>query len=191
VAPDGPDLGEITTGSDGSFLIDVPEPGQYVLSVRALGYRPQFAVLNLSLDQVVALRINLAAMAVVLDRVTVYGLEAATDGQREFWSRRDLPWNFSYVYTEFEDLGANQLSEVLYFGVLGGRKVASCALIYRDGLLLDRRYWELDDISLDWVYGVEVYRDYYAVPIRYRDPFRGGAGCGAILIWTHEVGKGR
>jgi hypothetical protein len=191
VSPDAPELEVILSGPDGAFAFDAGISGQYVLQVRALGYRPQFAIIDLASDQVLAIRVNLAPMAIMLDAITVYGLEAATEGQREFWSRRDLPWNHGFVHTEFEKLGAHEISEVLEFGVLGGRRLARCAMIYRDGIKLSRDHWELDDTSLDWVYGIEVYRDYYDIPLRYRDPFDGGGGCGAILLWSHEVGKGR
>ena len=46
------------------------------------------------------------------------------------------------------------------------------------------------NFPLDWVYGIEIYRTKYDIPIRYRDPFE-NPRCGAVMIWPREVGKGR
>ena len=126
-------------------------------------------------------------MVVSLDAITVYGLEAATPGQKEFWSRRDLDWAFSFDYTQFEEMGAHTIKEVIQFGVPGG-KLPFCAIVYRDGWKIGT--YQMDHFALDWVYGIEVYRTHFDIPIRYRDPFV-NPRCGAVLIWTHEVGKGR
>jgi Carboxypeptidase regulatory-like domain len=188
VHPDAEDIAEVETGADGRFEIIALEPGNYVLRVRLLGYKPQFAIMTLEARQVVTLRVNLAPMVVALDAITVYGMEANTAGQQEFWSRRDLKWNWSFDYTEFEQMGAVEVRDVIRFGIPGGAFPRGCFIVWRDGVRMGE--FQMDNYPLDWVYGIEIYRYGHDVPIRYRASF-GGYRCGAVLIWSREPGRGR
>ena len=103
-----------------------------------------------------------------------------TEGQREFWSRRHLAWNTSVDYRDIERLhhgNVSQVVEVLPLTIRGCRP-----LVYVDGW--KRQF--MNDLPLDWVYGIEVYRGYFSIPQRYRDPFDSKAKCGAVLLWTKK-----
>jgi hypothetical protein len=174
------------SGENGEFFIEASEAGTYTMEVRHLGYKGRAVTILLQTDKVIEVRVNLAAEATELEGVTVYGQTAETEDQREFLSRRHLPWNYSFDMEEIERLHAASVYEVVQFGVPGGE--ARCYTVYLDGLPnvsalgVNRAY---DKISLRFVYGIEVYRYYMDIPIKYRDAFADPQmRCGAILIWS-------
>lgn len=195
------------SGRDGAFLVSAPSAGRYVLAVSLIGYRPQFASVTLEVGKTVNLRIQLSRLAYALDTVLVTGLAAETEGQREFLSRRHLKWSYSYDWTQFKDMHVHTVPDLVGRGLIGGRFPGGCYYVYLDGLLsgnsrartttlgqssieTNTRFGFGENIPLDWVYGVEMYRTYYDIPIRYRST-TADRRCGALLIWTHAVGMGR
>ena len=150
----------------------------YLLQARRIGYAPDSATIEVPVNEVVEVQINLRPAGIELEEVVVYGRAAETAGQREFESRKGLPWGHWLDRERIEATRQRTVHDVVRFEVPALR---DCALVYLDG----RRESAFGmDIPLDWVYGIEVYRSYFNVPIRYRDPFREGSRCGAILIWT-------
>lgn len=166
------------TDASGGFALPVAAPGQYRLQARRIGYAPDSARIELAANEVVEVRINLRPAGILLEEVVVYGRAAETAGQREFLSRQNLPWGHWLDRERIARTRQRTVRDVVRFQVPA---LGDCALVYLDG----RRESAFGmDIPLDWVYGIEVYRSYFNVPIRYRDPFREGSRCGAILIWT-------
>jgi hypothetical protein len=177
------------SGENGEFSLEASQAGTYVLRVHHAGYKGQTATLILQSDRVLEVRVNLAPEATPIDGITVYGLTAETPEQREFLSRRHLPWNYSFDLNEIERTPGGDLTEIIQArAVLLGR----CMNVFLDGRPsrfggAEREYMET---PISWVYGIEVYRHYYDVPMKYRDPIGHGANtrsverCGAILIWT-------
>ncbi len=169
----------------GEFRLSAGRPGRYVLRAYRAGFKPAAAVLEIATTGVVSVRINLRATeAVVLEGITIYGERAETAGQREFLSRQDLPWGRRFDREALDEMRVGTTADVLKFGAM--TPLATCMDLYLDGrsvsdTTLIRRF------PLDWVYGIEVYREYTDVPIRYRNP----RSCGAVLIWTTTVGTGR
>ncbi|NIM49749.1 MAG: hypothetical protein GTN62_05760 [Gemmatimonadales bacterium] len=178
------------TDEHGLFILPAPRAGTYSLVARRLGYRAATAELVLQTDRLVEVRVSLSPVAAVLDPVMVIGETAATPGQREFLSRRHLPWNYSFDRGEIAQMRVGTIGEVLQLGA----PLASmrCMRVYFDGLpsksVSDPHFgvaYGYGDIPLDWVYGIEVYLQYTDIPLKYRDPVRDPAGrCGAILVWS-------
>ena len=97
-------------------------------------------------------------------------------------------WNWSFDYTEFEQMGAVQVRDVIRFGIPGGAFPRGCFVVWRDGVRIGE--YQMDSYPLDWVYGIEIYRHGHDVPMRYRTSFE-DFRCGAVLIWSREPGRGR
>jgi hypothetical protein len=173
------------TGLVGEFQITLPAPGTYLLEAHAIGYAPRSLIVQPAVGDSITVRIQLDPMPVQLAPVTVYGL---TPREREFASRRHLKYNFSYDWTQFAGLGAQSVKDVIQFGLPGGGfPFCKKPQVYLDGKP-SRTFGEDGlEIPLDWVYGIEMYRSFYDIPLNYRD-LLGDRRCGAILIWTHPVG---
>ncbi len=171
------------TGLDGGFRITLPAPGIYLLEAHAIGYTPRSVVLQPTSGEQITIRIQMDPLPVELGPVTVYAL---TPREQEFQSRRHLRYNFSYDWTQFANIGAHSVPDVIRFGLPGGGfQPCTTPQVYLDGK--PSRTFPLEDIPLDWVYGIEMYRSFYDIPLKYRD-LLGDRRCGAILIWTHPVG---
>ncbi len=171
------------SGANGEFFLEARSSGTYTLRIRLLGYKPSAPQVVLQTDRVLEVRVNLAPQATELEGLTVYGQTAETPEQREFLSRRHLPWAFSYDRRQIEELRQGTLSDILTYGIPFG---PPCHDLWVDGrrdttLLGDSRGYI--ETTLDWVYGIEVYRTKYDIPLRYRDPIKPDR-CGAVLVWT-------
>jgi hypothetical protein len=174
------------SGENGEFLVEATESGTYIIEIRRLGFKSQAATIILQSDRVIEVRVNLAPEATELEGITVYGQTAETPEQREFLSRRHLPWNFSFDMEAIERMHAANVNEIVMFGVPGGEM--RCYTIWLDGRPsttgtgTDLSY---GTIPISWVYGIEVYRYFVDIPLKYRDLSIDPLGrCGAILIWS-------
>lgn len=183
VSLEGKEYPPTRTDAAGRFLVNLSDTGRFALWIRMIGYRPRFTVLTLVAGDTARVQASLQPHVVEIEAVTVYGIPAVTPGQREFWSRRDKPWNISVDYREIEQLRAGTLSHLLTLLPLGRTRCAP-PMIYVDGRKRSTLY-----LPLDWVYGVEVYRQYSDIPVKYRDGLDPRSKCGAVLIWTTELGQ--
>jgi hypothetical protein len=176
------------SGENGEFSIEAPESGTYTLEIRHVGYKGRAATLVLQTGKLIEVRVNLASQATELEGITVYGQTAETPEQREFLSRRYLPWNYTFDMEEIEQLHAANVIDVVRRGVPGGTAAIRCYNIYLDGRPSTRGAGvdlEYEEIPIGWVYGLEVYRTYFDIPHKYRDPsLDPQMRCGAILIWS-------
>ena len=175
----------VLTDESGAFGLTAPAGGgEYILWVRMIGYRPQPIRVALQTSDTLTISVNLEPHVPILEGVTVYGETADGPGQREFLSRRSLKWNFSLNRKEIQQLHVGNIDWLLKMVPVRTR----CnPVIYLDGHKspIDGR-----KTPLDWVYGIEIYRGYFDVPLKYRDgtDYR-RTRCGVILIWTTTVGK--
>ena len=174
------------SGQNGEFFIEATEAGAYTMEVCHTGYKGRGVTIVLQTGKVIEVRVNLASEATELEGVTVYGQTAETPEQREFLSRRHLPWNFSFDMEDIERLHAASVMDVVSLGAPIGQ--ARCYTVYLDGrpnvtgVGVNLGYL---DIPIGWVYGVEVYRTYMDIPLKYRDNFIDPKmECGGILIWS-------
>ena len=174
------------SGENGEFFIEASEVGAYVMEIRQVGFKGRSVTIVLQSNRVIEVRVNLAPAATEIEGITVYGQTAETPEQREFLSRRHLPWAYSFDREEIEQLRPDNIQRVVELGVPGGQMLWPCLIVYLDGRpshrltggSMEYEQW----YPLRWVYGIEVYRTYYDIPFKYREP--GGGGCGALLIWS-------
>ena len=176
------------TDLEGRFAHAAPGSGRYAIWVRLIGYRPNLTIVQVAPSDTVAVAIQLEPFVVVVKGVTVYGMSVRTSGQAEFWSRRDKPWIQSVDYKQIERLRPSDLKTLVERLLPFKTRCGTKYLIYVDGSKQDF-IRELNDTPLDWVYGVEVFRDYYDIPTRYRDPTDPRSKCGAVLVWTSVIGQ--
>lgn len=193
-----------STRSDarGEFSVQA-DPGAYVLYVRLIGYKPAEAPVDLLPDATMDVRVNLVPQAVVLEPLIVLG-EQLTQEQLEFESRRDLRYGFTFDSDSIANLPyAFKVEDVLDQGVPGG-STGRCYHVFLDGRRetpisfaavefeseVPTSGSELQDIlreyPLGWVYGIEVYINYYDLPLKYRDlDPRLDTSCGGVLVWSN------
>lgn len=186
---DGRVVAETLTDQYGLFTIAAPLSGTYTLLVRRVGFQPVEGALILQSGRLVEVKVELTPLAVPLRPVLVIGETATTPGQREFLSRRHLPWNHSFDYADIEQMRVGEIGDVIRVGA--PLAMMRCMRVYFDGRLertisgQEINATGYDDIPLNWVYGIEVYLQFSDIPIRYRDLTRDIQGrCGAILIWS-------
>ncbi len=180
-------LWEVQTDTEGQFTQDRLSVGRYAVWARRIGYRPSLTVVELAATDTVSVTIDLEPLAVQLDGVTVYGLSVRTPGQEEFWTRRDKPWVQSVDYEQIEEMRPGDLLTLVQ-RILPFKTRCPLPMIYIDGLKQSRMR-RLDDTPLGWVYGVEVFRNYYDIPTRYRDSTDPRSRCGAVFIWKTVPGQ--
>ncbi len=186
IGPDGIAQRLVVTGRDGAFRIQALGVGRYTLRVRRIGYSPQYVAFTLGGQQAIELRVNLARQVTLLEGVTIFGETAETPEQREFLSRRNLKWGYSFNKKEIEQLHQGTARDVVVMQVPLMRARLRCSLIYLDGRPLRI---DLGEFPLDWAYGIEVYKSYIDIPIKYRDIARRRRPCGAVLLWSTTVGN--
>ena len=184
VGSDGTPVAMFLTEKDGAFDLKAPDAGRYLLRVRRIGYKPQYAAIEFGDEQTIDIRVNLAPQVTLLEAVTILGQTAETPGQREFLSRRQLKWGYSFNRTEIEQLHAGTVEWVIKLGA--PLVISRCMTVYLDGS--PSKIFG-DKIPLDWVYGIEVYASYFDIPLMYRDPSPEKRKCGAVLLWSTTIGK--
>jgi len=179
----------VRTEANGKFLIAVRTPGVYSLRVNYIGFKPAESNVLLQSGDTVEVQVSMVPVATGLEPVTVYGTRLTRE-QLEFESRRNVPWGFSFDRDDIDSLKyATTIMEVVDQGVPWGTGLAfsrggqrRCYAVYLDGREAETYGSEY---PLRWVYGMEVYVNYLDIPLKYRDPFRVGYNCGAILLWSN------
>ncbi len=184
VRSDATHVAMFLTEKDGAFALRAPDAGRYLLRVRRIGYKPQYAAIEFGGEQTIDIRVNLAPQVTLLEAVTILGQTAETPGQREFLSRRNIKWGYSFNRTEIEQLRAGTVRDIIALGA--PLVVSRCMDVYLDGSP-SKTFG--DRIPLDWVYGIEVYAGHYDIPLEYRNPDPKRHKCGAVLLWSTTIGK--
>lgn len=207
VGADGTAHGAALSDSAGSFDISVPAAGQYSLRAHRVGYDPHSVAIRVPADARVEVHVNLRRDPMMLDAVTVTGEAPQSIPQRDFHRRQRLRQGYHFTRADFERLNASQVIHLLHwvpgYRPRGGAIVRddrersrSLALNFRDcppvvyvdgyesrlGLLQ-----VFGGISLSYVYGVEVFRNWSDVPGEFAMSRRGRSACGVIAIWTVAV----
>ena len=179
-------IAEAATVSDstGQFEVRLPA-GDYTIRVSHPNYISRAAEIRIPQRAIVEVRVNLRPLVDIrLADIVIIGRRVESRKEREFrefLARRDLPWGKWVDRRRIEELRAGTIDDVLRLEP--GRR-APCPNIYFDGR---RASAYVLTTPLDWVFGIEVYSDYYDTPLRYRNPLKWR--CGAILIWTTEAAR--
>jgi hypothetical protein len=173
----------------GKFLIVVRSTGAYYLIVNYIGFKPASSTVLLQAGDTVDVQVSMVPVVTELEPVTVYGTRLTRE-QLEFESRKNVSWGYWFDRPAIDSLKyAGTVMDIVEQGVPFGSGLAAsrggarqCYAVYLDGRDSDTFQSEY---PLRWLYGMEVYIKYEDIPIRYRNPFRYGYNCGAILLWSN------
>jgi hypothetical protein len=184
------------SASDGSFrLPDVP-PGDYELSTSHIAYGGRTDSVSVQhgtiMNFVISLAPDVIAMAPIEVSVRSYVLD-----MRGFYERQERGFGSYLTRFTWENQMPRLPSDIL-------RQVAGVRIMPARGgfgsVLMDRsdcafRYvldgarvgetFQLDDIPVEWIEGLEVYRGISQVPGEFTaPPSTARANCGVIVVWT-------
>jgi len=169
-------------------------PGLHELRVNYVGFKPASLNVLLQAGDTVEVQVSMVSVVTELEPVTVFGTRLTRE-QIEFESRRNVPWGYSFTRAQIDSMKyAGTVQDVVEQGIPWGTGLASssggarrCYAIYLDGRDTDTFGGNLATLEypLRWLYGMEVYVNYHDIPLKYRDPFRVGHQCGAILLWSN------
>lgn len=191
---DGTPHDAVLSDSLGQFELTADGAGVYVVRVHAPGFRPATsAPLELGGGTKVEVRVNLRRTAFLIEGVTVVG-EARYSGFHA--RRRDARTSYRFGSFDTDDIqrvGASRVADLFReVPLFQGR----CFTLWVDGQLVkegDWRYgWVLGTeqgppMAIDWVYGVEVFRNRSEAPRAFQ--WDSDAHCGVVLVWTTTIGR--
>ncbi|MGD2121382.1 MAG: carboxypeptidase regulatory-like domain-containing protein [Gemmatimonadota bacterium] len=189
-------LTQTATELDGGFRLPVPEPGDYRVFVRTMGYAPSLTEpLTVADREEIEVTVFLRADPVALDSLEV--VTEARTRQLEmvgFYKRQKKGFGYFIEKEEINRSHASRITDLLY-GLPGVRMVGnqatgelsvllrgSQAKVVLDGMvLLDTQ--DINALVHPFnIEAIEIYPGIGGVPVQYRTIY-GGSG-GAILIWT-------
>lgn len=195
----------VGTGPNGRFRIARVPPGEYLLIVKRVGYRPTSAVVDVVANDTARLSYTLENVVAALDPVTVTEKPGSLR-MGEFLARRKLGFGQFMTIEQIQAVNAVYATEI--FRRFQGMNVSPnrarqlteyFALSGREGG--NPQYGAcpfaivLDDVPLPTPFnldllppprdlgGIEVYTSAGTIPAKYSGFNR---GCGVILIWTRE-----
>lgn len=182
-----------TTNASGTFQLDSLPPGTGTVEIRALGYPPTNAVVDLASGRTDTISIRLPARLPVLDPVTVFGQRGDDDATG--FLKRSRSGRGRYVTPE--QINAQPALDVTDYlrtvpglrivpsgGFGGDILIRDCSpAVYVDGMEVFQGSSDLSSlVRPSDVAGIEIYNSASSAPFE----FQKGA-CGSIVVWT----KGR
>lgn len=183
----------VTTGANGRFRILGVPAGQYILSVRRIGYVPLSSAIQVGERDTLRLSFALHGIVSDLDTVVVTAKQLLTR-MSEFEYRRKLGFGTFLTQEQIERRNAINLGEVLRgipsIKVVGrgfsqtaySTRTSSCPLqVFVDDVLLPPPADLANIASPRDVAAIEVYSGPATIPLQYKPA---NSGCGVILIWT-------
>lgn len=190
---DGTPHDAVLSDSLGQFQLTAQEPGTQLVRVHAPGFRSATSLpLDLQLGTTVDVRVNLRRTAVLLEGVTIVGKARYSGFQAR---RREMRTSYRFGSFDTQDIQrvhprgvADLFREVPLFR---GR----CFALWVDGEQVDENDWRYAWVlgfgggapfPIDWVYGVEVFRNRSEAPRVHQ--WGTNAHCGVVLVWTTATG---
>lgn len=196
-------VAQARTGADGSYRMQLPAAGTYVLRAQRLGYGSMTtAPVQVAAGATVQVDIRVAAEEVVLSAVEGTGRVERRSPRLEtsgFYERQKEGFGRFLTAEEIEKRNALEVTD-LFRGIPGVRLIPSGVrdwqiIMSRGGSNCEPRIFvdnlamttaDLEDaVQPEHIAGIEVYRGSSEIPARW-----GGsrASCGVIVIWT-KVGN--
>ncbi len=200
---DGDSVASVLTDEAGRFLVESPQPGEFLLAASAMGYTSTVAssVFTLTEDGWISLEFRIQLRPIELGGITVEAqaslirqpelirngfLERLRRGFGRFITPIDI--EKAQVFSTAELLARTGRVTTRY--AIGGDRIIMLGFdgyctptVYLDGIRIS-----LDGISLDAIAPVsvleaaEVYRSGAQAPLMYG----GTVGCGVIVLWTRS-----
>ena len=199
---DGDSVGATLSDAAGNFRVSSPEPGDFLLAVSALGYRPTVAgsVFTLAAGASMNLEFRIEPRPIELGGITVEAraslasqpklvrngfLDRATQGFGRFITPGEIEKSAALTVG---DLLAQTRRVTTRDSIEGERVLMRWSRGYcTPTVYLDGRRQDMSGISLDRITqvsrleAVEVYRSAIEAPMEYGG---GMEGCGVIVMWT-------
>lgn len=187
------------TDADGNFAFAQIPPGSYQLRFEHLAFGTRTDTVTVELRSTVELVARVAERAIALPPLEV-SVRSGHLADAGFYDRRSAGFGAFLVRQEWERQGPRLPSDLLRM-VPGVRVVPSGSGV--DNVILDRRNcrvryfmdgarlgptFRLDDIPVQWIEALEIYRGPAGVPAQFRGfPGTERGGCGVIVIWTRRT----
>ena len=191
----------LTADASGRFSILQVPPGEFLIWVRKLGYRPVSSLVHVEQGDTLRLAFTLEPTLTELNTVTVTE-KARSPRMRDFDERRKAGFGEFLDQAQIEKLNFASMDAVIHtfkavsfrssFTAVSSRSpIPNCVMeVYIDGI--PRGAWLTDLPTPKEVAGVEVYAGPASTPLWLPQGGRNGFGppanksCGVILIWTRD-----
>jgi hypothetical protein len=184
------------SAADGTFMLpDVP-PGDYVLTTSHVAYATRSDSIKVQYGTIVRYTIGLAESVIAMPEIMV-DVRSHVLEIRGFYDRQERGFGAYLTRFSWEQRMPRIPSDILR-GVAGVRVVpgnrgfgsvvldrSNCAFRYVvDGARVSGDF-QIDDMPVEWIEALEVYRGVSQVPGEFTaPPSAARANCGVIVIWT-------
>lgn len=190
----------VVTDDDGLFVIRDLKPGLYVATAKRIGYEARVFDLSVAGGEVLQVGLELVRQPQMLEVVRVDGVAfkpdrlAYTTKFDEFYFRRQRESGTFFDRTDLAASGARDVYDLLR-QVPGMRiltsgwdrtvRMAACPSpwVYFDGVKTAHGLHGINDMRLDDVEAIEVYRSASSMPVAAK------GGCGAIFFWFRSTAR--
>ncbi|MEP6493150.1 MAG: TonB-dependent receptor [bacterium] len=202
------DTVQARSDDNGRFTITVHRAGANIINVRRLGYSTLSRTVDIAAGDTAEVELRLQPASAPLDTVSVKAAETPLIGLDAFERRRAQKKGGFYVTrADIDHLVPSQTSDLLRraSGVEVVQKALKTAVVSKrgmvirmgqpqpvlciipigmDGLVLGPDY-DINDIPVNDIHGIEVYSGPATVPVEYRNSLPNGF-CGLVMIWTRH-----
>jgi hypothetical protein len=188
----------VVTAADGSFQLPPMPPGAYELTTSHIAHGERRDTIRIEHGALIQYTISLAESVVPLRPIEV---EVRSDllERRGFYERQQNGTGAYLARSSWQDRSPGRASDIV-------RRVSGVRVVPARGsrgtVLMSRgncpfRYildgtpvtstFHLDDIPVEWIEALEVYRGVAGLPVQFTaSPWTDNANCGVIVVWTRD-----
>ncbi|TVP43055.1 MAG: carboxypeptidase-like regulatory domain-containing protein [Gemmatimonadales bacterium] len=183
----------VETDADGWFTLRAPGSGDFLLRTRALGYAERAAdSVRVEPREMLEVEVELARQAIALDPITVTGRREDPRHAPTFEGflarravARPVGGDRVVLSTDHEMAAAMSVRDVMRW--FSG--IRDCIIYFVEGR--PATDWEVTEIPVDFLEGVEFYRDNLTAPLPYRGEFCGRSNVYSVIaVWLKRSSGG-
>ena len=191
--------GHGVTNDEGTFRLASVQPGQHVLIVRRIGFRPESLGVTVTAGTISEVRVRLLPTAQWVAPVVIDARTAQYSGfLRGFYERRDRGTGVFFTAEDIEQRNPRLVTDLLRTipgtrltprngeNVVTFRDRNCLPLVWIDGAAANVAYLDPDVFDPLSLAGIEVYKGPSTVPVSLMG-LRGKGSCGVIALWTKRV----
>lgn len=186
------------TDDHGIFLLGKASPGELLVRVRRIGFRPDSARVAILAGQTAAVDIVLNRVAVELRPVVVLGRRNITGQMAGFYERQSRGMGHFITREQIEKRNPINMTDM--FRMVPGARVdsrgfrtqvrfrgARCApLTWLDGTPLYAGEFDLDSLDPRSMEGIEIYSGPAGVPAEFQGNRNMSSSCGTVILWSRQ-----